>query len=108
MVSVATVLLHSLLGEKAYLVSVATVLARSSLLGCMFWQQGTGLLFRRNVMNTLPLIRSKLKRAELLHSAQLIATSHGATYHDQSALNANSACRKEKFKRLHDAQLISF
>ena len=77
-------------------------------LGCMFWQQGTGLLFRRNVMNTLPLIRSKLKRAELLHSAQLIATSHGDTYHDQSALNANSACRKEKFKRLHDAQLISF
>ncbi len=59
-------------------------------------------------MNTLPLIRSHIKRADRLHKAQLIATSHGSKYQDQSTLNANSASRKAKAKRLHDAQLMAF
>ena len=59
-------------------------------------------------MNTLPLIRSHLKRVDRLHRAQLIATSHGSKYHDLSTLNANSAYKKEKAKRLHDAQLMAF
>ncbi len=59
-------------------------------------------------MNTLPLIRSHMKRADRIHEAQLIATSHGSQYHDQSALNANAASRKEKAKRLHNAQLMAF
>ena len=59
-------------------------------------------------MNTLPLIRSHIKRADRIHQAQLIATSHGSKVCDQSALNAKSASRKEKAKRLHDAQLMAF
>ena len=59
-------------------------------------------------MNTLPLIRSQLQRAKRLHKAQLLSTSHGSMYHDQSVLNANSAARKEKAKRLHHAQLMAF
>ena len=59
-------------------------------------------------MNTLPLIRSHIKRADLLHKAQLIATTHGSKFHDQSVLNANSASRRAKAKRLHDAQLMAF
>tara|TARA_B100000700_G_scaffold102843_1_gene115959 strand:- start:313 stop:492 length:180 start_codon:yes stop_codon:yes gene_type:complete len=59
-------------------------------------------------MNTLPLIRSHIKRADRIHKAQLIATSHGSKYHDLSTLNANSAYKKEKAKRLHDAQLMAF
>ena len=59
-------------------------------------------------MNTLPLIRSHIKRADLLHKAQLIATSRGSKFHDQSTLNAKSAARKEKAKRLHNAQLMAF
>ena len=59
-------------------------------------------------MNTLPLIRSHINRADRIHKAQLIATSHGSKFHDQSALNANSAARKEKAKRLHNAQLMAF
>ncbi len=59
-------------------------------------------------MNTLPLIRSHLQRAQRLHNAQLISTTHGSKYHDQSILNANSAARKEKAKRLHNAQLMAF
>jgi len=59
-------------------------------------------------MNTLLLIRSHIKRTARLHKAQLIATSHGSKFHDQSALNGNSAARKEKAKRLHDAQLMAF
>ncbi|KGG14846.1 MULTISPECIES: hypothetical protein [unclassified Prochlorococcus] len=59
-------------------------------------------------MNTLPLIRSKIKRAERIHKAQLIATAHGSKYHDQSDLNANSVYRKEKANRLHNAQLMAF
>ena len=59
-------------------------------------------------MNTLPLIRSHIKRADRIHKAQLIATSHGSKYHDLSTLNANSAYKKEKAKRIHDAQLMAF
>ena len=59
-------------------------------------------------MNTLPLIRSHLQRAQRLHQAQLISTSQGCKYHDQSVLNANSAARKEKARRLHNAQLMAF
>ena len=59
-------------------------------------------------MNTLPLIRSHIKRADRIHKAQLIATSHGSKYHDQSILNANSVYKKEKAKRIHDAQLMAF
>ena len=59
-------------------------------------------------MNTLPLIRSHIKRVDRIHKAQLIATSHGTKYHDQSILNANSAYKKEKAKRIHDAQLMAF
>jgi len=58
-------------------------------------------------MNTLPLIRSHIKRADRIHSAQLIATSHGSKFLNQSSLKANSASRKGKAKRLHDAQLMS-
>ena len=59
-------------------------------------------------MNTLPLIRSRLKRADRIHKAQLIATAHGSGFHDQSSLNGNSASRKEKARRLHNAQLMAF
>ena len=59
-------------------------------------------------MNTLPLIRSQLNRAERLHKAQLISTANGSKYHDQTVLNANSAARKQKAKRLHNAQLMAF
>ncbi len=59
-------------------------------------------------MNTLPLIRSQLQRAKRLHKAQLISTTHGSKYHDQSLLNANSAARKDKARRLHNAQLMAF
>ena len=59
-------------------------------------------------MNTLPLIRSGIKRADRIHKAQLIATCRGSKYHDQSILNANFASRKEKAKRFHSAQLIAF
>ncbi|WP_152557244.1 MULTISPECIES: hypothetical protein [Prochlorococcus] len=59
-------------------------------------------------MNSLPLIRSHLKRAQRLHRAQLISTANGSKYHDQSILNANSAARKRKARRLHNAQLMSF
>ena len=58
-------------------------------------------------MNTLSLIRAHIKRAQRLHKAQLISTSNGSKYHDQSALNANSAARKEKAMRLHNAQLMA-
>ncbi len=74
----------------------------------MYWQQGTGLPFWSNARNTLPLIRSHLLRAERLHKAQLFATIHGSRYHDQSILNANSAARKAKARRLHNAQLMAF
>ncbi len=59
-------------------------------------------------MNTLPLIRSHIQRAQRLHKAQLISTSNGCKYHDQSVLNANSASRKQKAKLLHIAQLMAF
>ena len=59
-------------------------------------------------MNTLPLIRSHIKRADRLHKAQLIATSYGSKFHDLSALHVNSAARREKAKRLHNAQLMAF
>ena len=59
-------------------------------------------------MNTLPLIRPHIKRAERIHKAQLIATSCGSRFHDQSILIAHSASRKEKAKRLHNAQLMAF
>ena len=59
-------------------------------------------------MNNLPLIRSHLQRAQRLHKAQLISTTNGSKYHDQSVLNANSASRKEKARRLHNAQLMAF
>ena len=59
-------------------------------------------------MNNLPLIRSQIKRADRIHKAQLIATAHGSIFHDQSALNANSVSRREKAKRLHNAQLMAF
>ena len=59
-------------------------------------------------MNTLPLIRSHIKRANRIHKARLIATSHGSKVHDQSVLNANSSSRREKAKRLHNAQLMAF
>ena len=59
-------------------------------------------------MNTLPLIRSHIKRADRIHKAQLIATSHGRKFHDDSVLNANSAARKGKAQRLHNAQLMAF
>ncbi len=59
-------------------------------------------------MNTLPLIRSHMKKAERIHKAQLIATSCGSKSDDHEALNANSASRKEKAKRLHNAQLMAF
>ena len=59
-------------------------------------------------MNTLPLIRSRIKRADRIHKAKLIATSHGNKFHDRSALNASSGSRKEKAKRLHNAQLMAF
>ena len=59
-------------------------------------------------MNTLPLIRAQIKRADRIHKAQLIATSRGSKFHDQSVLNAKSAARKEKAKRLHNAQLMAF
>ncbi len=59
-------------------------------------------------MNTLPLIRSHIKRAERIHKAQLISTSKGSKFHDQSDLNINSASRKQKAKRLHLAQLMAF
>ena len=59
-------------------------------------------------MNTLPLIRSHIKRADRIHQAQLIATSHGNKFHNRSGLNANSASKKEKAKRLHNAQLMAF
>ncbi len=59
-------------------------------------------------MNTLSLIRSHIKRADRIHKSQLIATSNGSKYHDQSILNINSAYKKEKAKRLHEAQLMVF
>ncbi len=59
-------------------------------------------------MNTLPLIRSHIKRADRIHKAQLIATSNGSKVHDQSTLNAKTASRKEKAQRLHNAQLMAF
>ena len=59
-------------------------------------------------MNTLPLIRSYIKRADRIHKAQLMATSHGSKFDDQSALHAKSAARKEKAKRLHNTQLMAF
>ncbi len=59
-------------------------------------------------MNTLPLIRSQLKRAERLHKAQLISTARGSRYYDQLILNACNSARKEKAKRLHNAQLMAF
>ena len=59
-------------------------------------------------MNTLPLIRSHIKRVDRIHKAQLIATSHGSNCDDQSALNAKSASRREKARRLHNAQLMAF
>ena len=59
-------------------------------------------------MNTLSLIRSHIKRADRIHKAQLIATSRGSKFHDHSGLNAKSAARKEKAKRLHNAQLMAF
>ena len=59
-------------------------------------------------MNTLPLIRSHIKRADRIHKAQLIATSRGSKFHDLSSLNAKSAAKKEKAKRLHNAQLMAF
>ncbi len=58
-------------------------------------------------MNTLPFVRSQLQRAKRLHKAQLIATVHGSKYHDQSALNANSAARKDRARRLRNAQLMA-
>ncbi len=59
-------------------------------------------------MNTLSLIRSHIKKADRIRKAQLVATAHGSKYHDQTVLNANSASRKEKAKRLHNAQLMAF
>ncbi|WP_320674036.1 hypothetical protein [Prochlorococcus sp. MIT 1341] len=59
-------------------------------------------------MNTLPLIRSHIKKSDRIHKAQLIATSRGSKFQDQSDLNANLAARKEKAKRLHNAQLMAF
>ena len=59
-------------------------------------------------MNSLQLIRSHIKKADRIHKAQLIATLNGSKFHDHSALTANSASRKEKAKRLHNAQLMAF
>ncbi len=62
---------------------------------------------KKKAMNTLPLIRAHIKRADRIHNAQVIATSHGSKFQDQKALNANSASRKGKAKRLHNAQLMA-
>ena len=59
-------------------------------------------------MNTLPLIRSHIKRADRIHKAQLIATSQGSGFQDQSVLNAKSASRRERARRLRNAQLMAF
>ena len=59
-------------------------------------------------MNALPLIRSRIEKADRIHKAQLIATSHGSKFHDQLVPNLKSALRKEKAKLLHNAQLMSF
>ncbi len=59
-------------------------------------------------MNTLPLIRSHMKRVNRIHKAQLIATTCGSKFHDSIVLNANSASRKEKAKRIHNAELMAF
>ncbi len=69
----------------------------------MYWQQGTGLPSWSTGMNTLPLIRSHAQRAERLHKAQLIATVKGSKYHNDATLNADSAARKTKARRLHNA-----
>ena len=59
-------------------------------------------------MNTLPLIRSRIKRAERLHRAQLMSSARGSKFHDQSGLSANAASRRAKAKRIHNAQMMAF
>ena len=43
----------------------------------MTWKQGTGFPLTAKVMNNLVLIREKIKRAERLNKAQLLATKNG-------------------------------
>ena len=45
--------------------------------GRMTWEQGTGFPLTAKVMNNLLLIREKIKRAERLKKAQLLATKNG-------------------------------
>ncbi len=69
---------------------------------------GNGAAITEDVMNSLSLIRTHMKKAERLHKAQLISTTRGSKYDDQTALNANHFSRKQKAKRLHNAQLMAF
>ena len=43
----------------------------------MTWKQGTGFPLTAKVMNNLVLIREKIKRAERLNKAKLLATKNG-------------------------------
>ena len=43
----------------------------------MTWKYGTGFPLTAKVMNNLVLIRDKIKRANRLHQAQLLATKNG-------------------------------
>ena len=45
--------------------------------GRMTWKQGTGFPLTAKVMNNLVLIRDKIKRANRLNQAQLLATKNG-------------------------------
>ena len=59
-------------------------------------------------MNTLPLIRSHIERAQRLHKAQLISAARGSRFHEQSGSSTIVASRKEKARRLSNAQMMAF